>query len=134
MKQKNNRTKPSTKPLYDDHDLAAEWYRKNERKGRRISTPETVSEEEETVASLDEILTLDAETAMQSIEDAPTEEKENNEDETTSHESVSFVGSPEAYDPELSSPIALLLFCCGLKEWLYATDMKTTYDMKTTVA
>ena len=133
MKQ-TNRTKPSTKPLYDDHDLAAEWYRKNERKGQRLSTPETVSEEEETVASLDEILTLDAETAMQSIEDAPTEEKENNEDETTSHDSVSFVGSPEAYDPELSSPIALLLFCCGLKEWLYATDMKTTYDMKTTVA
>ena len=132
MKQKN-RTKPSSKPLYDDHDLAAEWYRKNERKGRRLSTPETVSEEEETVASLDEILTLDAETAMQSIEDAPTEEKEN-EDESTSHDSASFVGSPEAYDPELSSPIALLLFCCGLKEWLYATDMKTTYDMKTTVA
>ena len=118
--------------MYDDHDLEAEWYRKNDRKGRRISTPETISEEEETVASLDEILTLDAETAMQSIEDAPTEEKEN-EDETTSHESVSFVGSPEAYDPEISSPIALLLFCCGLKEWLYATDMKTTYD-KTTVA
>ena len=132
MKQKK-KTKKTTKPLYDDHDLAAEWYRKNDRKGRRISTPETISEEEETVASLDQILTLDAETAMQSIEDAPTEEKEN-EDETTSHESVSLVGSPEAYDPELSSPIALLLFCCGLKEWLYATDMKTTYDMKTTVA
>eukprot|EP00986_Skeletonema_menzelii_P001959 scaffold542_cov154-Skeletonema_menzelii.AAC.7 len=131
---KNSKSTKSARPLYDEEDLAAAWRKDQARRTKKYAIDDEETDEE--TASLDEIISLDAETALQSIEDASEEEESTAEEEKQTEDEPSLasvpVGTPEAYDSE--SPIALLLFCCGVKDWLYATDMKTTYDMKTTVA
>lgn len=135
---------------YDEDDLEKAWRRAQARNNRRhlvskggTSSPDITKEssdcssEDDDSASLDEIIELDAETALQSIsfeegeattgEEETDEEETDEEDEEEEGEDEVRVREAKKFSLDCEKTVAYAPVgspgFCGFAEWLYVNDM-----------